>query len=116
MKVTSWIDLDTYQESWQHLKQRFFNQRTNKFFHFSKLFCTTKQGDNKYVHEHDNNDTTAIIRRDKSLLSDDDIKKSSFLHEKTDSEPVFFNVYGAQESIPRNEFRQPMYSAGGPVR
>ncbi len=27
-------------------------------------------------------------------------------------ETVFLNVYGAQESIPRNEFRQP----GGPVR
>jgi hypothetical protein len=24
------------------------------------------------------------------------------------SEPVFLNVYGAQESIPRYEFRQPM--------
>jgi hypothetical protein len=23
-------------------------------------------------------------------------------------EPVFLNVYGAQKSIPRNEFRQPM--------
>ncbi len=23
-------------------------------------------------------------------------------------QPVFLNVYGAQESIPRNEFRQPM--------
>jgi hypothetical protein len=23
-------------------------------------------------------------------------------------EPVFLNVYGAQELIPRNEFRQPM--------
>jgi hypothetical protein len=23
-------------------------------------------------------------------------------------EPVFLNVYGAQESIPRNEFRQPI--------
>ncbi len=23
------------------------------------------------------------------------------------TEPVFLNVYGAQESIPRNEFRQP---------
>ncbi len=31
------------------------------------------------------------------------------------SEPVFLNVYGAQESIPRNEFRQPMLP-GGPVR
>ncbi len=30
-------------------------------------------------------------------------------------EPVFLNVYGAQESIPRNEFRQPMFP-GGPVR
>jgi hypothetical protein len=26
----------------------------------------------------------------------------------TDTEPEFFNVYGAQESIPRKEFRQPM--------
>jgi hypothetical protein len=25
-----------------------------------------------------------------------------------DPEPVFLNVYGAQESIPRNEFRQLM--------
>jgi hypothetical protein len=24
------------------------------------------------------------------------------------TEPVFFNVYGAQKSIPRNEFHQPM--------
>jgi hypothetical protein len=24
------------------------------------------------------------------------------------SEPVLLNVYGAQDSIPRNEFRQPM--------
>jgi hypothetical protein len=24
------------------------------------------------------------------------------------SEPVFLNVYGAQESIPRNQFRDPM--------
>jgi hypothetical protein len=30
-------------------------------------------------------------------------------------EPVFLNVYGAQESIPRNEFRQPM-KPGGPVQ
>jgi hypothetical protein len=29
------------------------------------------------------------------------------------AEPVFLNVYGAQESIPRNEFRQPMYSLVG---
>ncbi len=27
-------------------------------------------------------------------------------------EPVFLNAYGAQESIPRNEFRQPMFLAG----
>jgi hypothetical protein len=25
-----------------------------------------------------------------------------------EAEPVFLNVYGAQESIPRNEFRQSM--------
>ncbi len=29
------------------------------------------------------------------------------------AEPVFLNVYGAQESIPRNEFRQPMCSLAG---
>ncbi len=27
-------------------------------------------------------------------------------------EPVFLNVYGAQESIPRNEFRQPIWPGG----
>ncbi len=27
------------------------------------------------------------------------------------AEPVFVNVYGAQESIPRKRFRQPMYSS-----
>ncbi len=32
-----------------------------------------------------------------------------------ETEQVFLNVYRAQESIPRNEFRQPM-SPGGPVR
>ncbi len=31
------------------------------------------------------------------------------------AEPVFLNVYGAPESIPKNEFRQPM-QPGGPVR
>jgi hypothetical protein len=31
------------------------------------------------------------------------------------SEPVFVNDYGAQESIPRNRFRQPIW-LGGPVR
>jgi hypothetical protein len=31
------------------------------------------------------------------------------------SEPVFVNVYRAQESIPRNRFRQPM-QPDGPVR
>ncbi len=30
-------------------------------------------------------------------------------------EPVFLNVYGARESIPRNEFRRPM-QPGGPIR
>jgi hypothetical protein len=28
------------------------------------------------------------------------------------TEPVFLNVYGAQESIPRNEFRQPIQPSG----
>ncbi len=30
----------------------------------------------------------------------------------TAAEPVFLNVYGAPELIPRNEFRQPMSLAG----
>ncbi len=34
---------------------------------------------------------------------------------KSIPEPVFLNVYGAQESIPRNEFHQSMWP-GGPVR
>jgi hypothetical protein len=29
-------------------------------------------------------------------------------HTGTASEPVFLNIYGAQESIPKNEFRQPL--------
>jgi hypothetical protein len=36
-------------------------------------------------------------------------KRLSSMQENTcGTEPVFFNVYGAQESIPRNEFRQPV--------
>jgi hypothetical protein len=31
------------------------------------------------------------------------------------TEPVFLKDYGAQESIPRHQFRQPM-QPGGPVR
>ncbi len=30
---------------------------------------------------------------------------------RVESEPIFLNVYGAQESIPRNELRQPIYVA-----
>jgi hypothetical protein len=29
------------------------------------------------------------------------------------SDTVFLNVFGAQESSPRNQFRQPMYSLAG---
>jgi hypothetical protein len=32
----------------------------------------------------------------------------SVQHSSILAEPVFLNVYGAEESIPRNEFRQPM--------
>ncbi len=32
----------------------------------------------------------------------------TFIYLSVNPEPVFLNVYGAQESIPRNEFRQPM--------
>jgi hypothetical protein len=38
-----------------------------------------------------------------------------FQAEHATSEPVFVNNYGAQESIPRDRFRQPM-QPGGPVR
>jgi hypothetical protein len=34
--------------------------------------------------------------------------KRKFSLQKERPEPVFVNVYGAQESIPRNRFRQPM--------
>ncbi len=33
---------------------------------------------------------------------------SKLKHVGTIPEPVFLNVYGAQESIPRHQFRQPM--------
>jgi hypothetical protein len=39
----------------------------------------------------------------------------SIRENEPDPDPVFLNVYGAQESIPRNEFRQSM-KPGGPVR
>ncbi len=35
-----------------------------------------------------------------------------FKMKATQAEPVFVNVYVAQESIPRNRFRQPMKPAG----
>jgi hypothetical protein len=35
-------------------------------------------------------------------------KSFTSLPPKKTTEPVFLNVYGAQESIPRDEFRQPM--------
>jgi hypothetical protein len=37
----------------------------------------------------------------------DDISSENILN-ILKSEPEFLNVYGAQESIPRNEFHQPM--------
>jgi hypothetical protein len=42
---------------------------------------------------------TSARRKDGEELSKDSV---------VDPEPVFLNVYGATESIPRNEFRQPM--------
>ncbi len=41
-----------------------------------------------------------------------DLRKSMYAYSP---EPVFLNFYGAQESILRNRFRQPM-NPGGPVR
>ncbi len=48
------------------------------------------------------------------LVEDDRIKGFQILLPRlarllrVDTEPVFLNVYGAPESIPRNEFRQTM--------
>jgi hypothetical protein len=42
-------------------------------------------------------------------------RRHFFLLQDLKPEPVFLSVYGAQESILRNEFRQPM-QPGGPVR
>jgi hypothetical protein len=41
--------------------------------------------------------------------------RSHIFLQETLSEPVFSNWYGAQESIPWNQFRHTMYP-GGPVR
>jgi hypothetical protein len=38
-------------------------------------------------------------------------RSEPFRGRETNSEPVFLNVYGAQESIPRNEFLPPAYVA-----
>ncbi len=53
--------------------------------------------------------TIALSRGSKLVL----VKKEIWV--TLQSEPVFVNVYGAQESIPRNRFRQPI-EPGGPVR
>ncbi len=44
------------------------------------------------------------------LSSEAQTLSEAIRHEReiSTAEPVFLNVYGAQESIPRNEFRQPM--------
>ncbi len=42
------------------------------------------------------------------ILRMDWMKKISFVYNYILSEPVFLNVYGARESIPRNEFREPV--------
>jgi hypothetical protein len=39
------------------------------------------------------------------------VEPGSVQAHKDTSEPVFLNVYGAEESIPRNEFRQPCSQA-----
>jgi hypothetical protein len=46
------------------------------------------------------------------ILSTGDVRllkiQSQIIEINKKTEPVFLNVYGAPESIPRNEFRQPM--------
>jgi hypothetical protein len=39
----------------------------------------------------------------------------SLLDSLESTEPVFLNAYGAQESIPRNEFRQSIAWRAGPI-
>jgi hypothetical protein len=43
-----------------------------------------------------------------SELNFDEIGISRKVFRKERAEPVFLNVYGAQESIPKKELRQPM--------
>ncbi len=43
------------------------------------------------------------------------VPRPTLLFFKSSSAPVFVNVCGVQESIPRNRFRQPM-QPGGPIR
>jgi hypothetical protein len=47
------------------------------------------------------------VKCNKNLLSPYTVEDGGTLAADT-PEPVLLNVYGAQESIPRNEFRQPM--------
>ncbi len=44
----------------------------------------------------------------KNVRSHLNLQMEDLAGERETSEPVFLNVYGAPESIPRNEFRQPM--------
>ncbi len=47
--------------------------------------------------------------KNKNKLSE--CRSEPFRERETNSEPVFLNVYGARESIPRNEFLLPAYVA-----
>ncbi len=40
------------------------------------------------------------------FLAETFLSRDALLKDGENSEPVFLNVYGAQKSIPRNEFRQ----------
>jgi hypothetical protein len=50
----------------------------------------------------------SLLHRIAVHLHDEMEKKFFFIPPTFSTEPVFLNVYGAQESIPRNEFRQTM--------
>ncbi len=43
------------------------------------------------------------------------LTSKKWTRKRVESEPIFLNVYGAQESIPRNTIRQPK-ELRGPVR
>ncbi len=113
-------------KNWPHTYQRLISHSGTKCYCclkysiiFSTHFLISSQKTTKYLSEGKISfdclfkQAGGARRREEVHLERQCPAHNWFLYSKT--EPVFLNVYGAQESIPRNEFRQPMYP-GGPVR